>query len=338
MADALPVGKLRLELLRELLAECPCGDPHVLLGPALGEDVAVVELGERCLVLKTDPVTFATDQIGWYAVHINANDIATSGATPRWFLATVLLPEAMADEAMIRQIMHQMRDACTEIGVALVGGHTEVTYGLDRPIVIGQMVGEVTRGHLVRSRGAKPDDLLLLTKGIGLEGAAIIARERPEALRAIDHSAEEISAMRDLIYEPGISVLRDARIACQTGHVHAMHDPTEGGVATGLWELALAGNVGIEVDGEQLNRLNPYGAVFGQLGLEPLGVIASGALIIAAPEEHALRILWRLLDAGINCAVVGTVTSARQGCTLRRGDRVTELPRYDQDEIAKLFA
>jgi hydrogenase maturation factor len=298
----------------------------------------VVEVGDRCLVLKTDPITFATDEIGWYAVHINANDIATSCATPKWFLATVLLPAGQATEELARRIMRQMGEACAEIGASLVGGHTEITYGLDRPIVVGQMIGEVPRGHLICTAGARPADLLLLTKGLGIEGAAIVAREKPDRLRALGYSEQRITELRNLIYAPGISVLRDARLACEAGHVHAMHDPTEGGVATGVWELALAANVGVEVDAEALDRLNPYGEMFQRLGLDPLGVIASGALLIAAPAHNAERIMWHLVESGIRCAVIGAVTSGRHGCTLRRGDSVTDLPRYDRDEIAKLFA
>jgi hydrogenase maturation factor len=338
MPEHLPIGKLNLETLRQLLAKAPMNDDRVLVGPQIGEDVAVIEMHDVCLVAKTDPITFATDEIGWYAVTINANDIATSGATPKWFLATVLLPEGRTTEECATEIFDQIAAACAELGVSLIGGHTEVTHGLDRPIVIGQMLGEVARSHLVHTAGAKPGDLLLLTKAVALEGTAILAREKPAFLRQLGHSEDAIARLRNLLHDPGISVVRDARIACRAGRVHAMHDPTEGGVVTGIWELAIAANVGVEVDFEELQRLNPYGELWEKLELDSLGVIASGALLISAPEAHAMQIMWALLDEGLDCGIVGNILPSHQGVRLRRAAELTDLPRYDQDEITKLFA
>ena len=338
MTAPLPIGKLNMDTLRELLAKAEITDERVLVGPRIGEDVAVIDMGDVCLVAKTDPITFATDEIGWYAVTINANDIATSGATPKWFLATVLLPQGRTTDELVRRIFDQIAGACAALGVSLVGGHTEVTHGLDRPIVIGQMLGEVARSHLVHTAGAQPGDLLLLTKGIALEGTAILAREKRPFLVDMGYPEDEIERLRNLLHDPGISVVRDARIACQAGRVHAMHDPTEGGVATGIWELAIAANVGVEVDFDELQRLNPYGELWEKLGLDPLGVIASGALLICAPEAHALQIMWALLDEGLDCGIVGNLRAPHHGVKLRRADHLIDLPRYDQDEIAKLFA
>ncbi len=338
MPNYLPIGKLSIDTLRELLAKVELRDDRVLVGPQIGEDVAVIEMPEVCLVAKTDPITFATDEIGWYAVTINANDIATSGATPKWFLATVLLPQSRSTEQLAHDIFDQIVSACAALDVSLVGGHTEITYGLDRPIIVGQMLGEVAKSHLIRTAGAKPGDLLLLTKAVALEGTAILARERSTFLADAGYSADDIERLRNLLHDPGISVVPEARIACQAGRVHAMHDPTEGGVATGIWELAIAANVGVEVDFDELQRLNPYGEIWEKLGLDPLGVIASGALLISAPESHALQILWALLDEGFDCGIIGHLVGPQQGVKLRRGKRLADLPRYDQDEIAKLFA
>ena len=178
MSAAFPLGKLPADVLARLLENIQPADPRVIVGPGIGLDAAVIDMGDRLLVAKSDPITFATDSIGWYAVQVNANDIATTGATARWFLATLLLPESHADAAMAESIFSQIHSACAAISVSLVGGHTEITYGLDRPIVVGAMLGEVTRDRLVRPSGAQPGDALLLTKGIAVEGTAIIARER----------------------------------------------------------------------------------------------------------------------------------------------------------------
>jgi hydrogenase maturation factor len=174
------VGKLPAEHLGKLLAKYAPLDDRVVVGPRVGEDAAVLDMGDRCLVATTDPITFATDELGWYALHVNANDLAVRGARPRWFLATVLLPEARASAAQVEALFAELGGACQELGVSLIGGHTEVTAGLPRPIVVGAMLGEVARERLVTTAGAREGDVLLLTKGVPLEGAAIIARERGE--------------------------------------------------------------------------------------------------------------------------------------------------------------
>src|SRR5512139_1257066 len=153
MSTPFPLGKLPADMLARLLAQVRPVDPRVLVGPGIGLDAAVIDMGDRLLVAKSDPITFATDSIGWYAVQVNANDIATTGAAPRWFLATILLPASRADEALAQEILGQIHRACTNIGVRLVGEHTEITYELDRPIVVGTMLGEVTHERLVTSSG-----------------------------------------------------------------------------------------------------------------------------------------------------------------------------------------
>ena len=219
-------GKLPPELLQRLLATYVKADPRVIVGPAVGEDAAIIDMGDRYLIAKSDPITFATDAIGHYAVIVNANDIATRGGQPKWFLATLLLPEQTTSEALVEAIFGQIAQACNAFGIALIGGHTEVTYGLDRPILAGHMLGEVEPAGLVTTAGAQIGDMLLLTKGICLEGACIIARERESDLRRRGVPEAVIQRAKNFLFDPGISVVRDARIAISTSHIHAMHDPT----------------------------------------------------------------------------------------------------------------
>ena len=230
----LPPGKLPAALLEELLQqqESPA-DPRLLIGPRPGEDAAVIDVGERLLIATSDPVTFATDAIGYYAVNVNANDIASMGGTPRWFLATLLLPESSTTTDLVRDIFTQIREACRDLQVTLVGGHTEITLGLDRPLVCGQMLGETTRDRLATSAGAQIGDAVLLTKGYPLEGSAIMARERAAQLADQGFAARDVDRWQGLLFDPGISVVRDAAVLQQAAEVHAMHDPTEGGMATG---------------------------------------------------------------------------------------------------------
>ena len=182
MSSFLPVGKLPDAKLNAVLQRLPRRDPRVVLGPRLGEDVAVLDLNDRYLVVASDPVTFASDRIGWYVVHINANDVAVLGAKPRWFMAVVLLPEGTSMAELAARIMADVANTCDALDVTVCGGHTEITAGLDRPIVIGQMLGEVSPEHLVRKNRIQVDDQVILTHGAAIEGTALLAREKHAAL------------------------------------------------------------------------------------------------------------------------------------------------------------
>ncbi len=330
-----PLGKLPQEDLVELLHHQTLDDPRVILGPGLGRDAAVITFGDRYLVAKSDPITFATAEIGWYAVHVNANDVACLGAQPRWFLATLLMPEGQTDRARVEEIFDQIHRGCKEVGAVLVGGHTEITYGLERPIVVGAMFGEVEPEQLVRSDGARPGDTLILTKGIAVEGTALIAREHPDRLQESVTEAMLTRAV-DFLHDPGISVVRDAAIITAAGEVHAMHDPTEGGVATGLWEMMGAAGVGAVIDAGALPFLPETQALATALGLDPLGLIASGALLAAVNPEDAPVITAALERAGIAGTVIGRVRE-EPGVVVQNTDGTHALPTFPRDEIARLF-
>ncbi len=335
MQASYPLGKLPAAHLARLLARHAPSDQRVVLGPGVGRDAAVISFGDRYLVAKTDPITFASDEIGWYAVHVNANDIACTGATVHWFLVTLLLPETRTDEALVDIIFDQIAEACAELGVELVGGHTEITHGLDRPIVVGCMLGEVAPERLVRPDGARPGDGLLVTKGIAVEGTAIIAREKEDDLVGLDGALLE--QCRAFLHDPGISVVRDAAVAMAAGDVHAMHDPTEGGLATGLWELVEAAGVGLAVDEAAIPILPETQVLCTRLGLDPLGLIASGALLLAVAPEDTAVILAALEKAGIAAAHIGHVVERERGVVLRSAAGERPLPRFERDEIARLF-
>ena len=335
--SVLPTGKLPPALLDSLLARHARPDPRVVLGPRAGEDAAIIDMGERYLVVKTDPITFATDEIGWYAVNVNANDVACCGAVPKWFLATLLLPEQRTEPALVERIFAQIAGACVDLDVTLCGGHTEITYGLDRPIVVGQMLGEVAPDAFLSTSGARAGDILILTKGLAVEGTAIIASEKRAELEAAIGAAE-LDRWAAMLHDPGISVVPDARCAIAAGGVHALHDPTEGGVATSLWELARAAGVGVQVEEAALPVLAPCRTLCRHFGLDPLGLIASGALLIAAASEAADAIVAALEGAGIAASRIGRVVEPSAGCVLRdAAGRCRPLPCFARDEIARLF-
>jgi hydrogenase expression/formation protein HypE len=336
--SVLTPGKLPPELLQRLLTSYTRADPRVIVGPAVGEDAAIIDMGDRYLIAKSDPITFATDAIGYYAVVVNANDIATRGGRPKWFLATLLLPERATSVALVESIFAQLAAACQAFGVAVVGGHTEVTHGLDRPILSGHMLGEVDPAGLITTSGAQVGDVLLLTKGICIEGTAIIAREREQELRRSDVPEGLIQRAKGFLFEPGISVVRDAQIAIGAGRVHAMHDPTEGGLAMAVHELASAAHVGIVIEANRIPLLEESALLCRAYGLDPLGTIASGALLITTPAEEALRIQQALRLNNIACEAIGRIVPPSEGVLLNAGSELRALPQFFRDEITKLFA
>lgn len=331
------LGKFPQEFLQRLLAKVPANDPRVMVGPRIGADAAVLQTGNALLVAKSDPVTFATDRIGWYAVQVNANDIACMGATPRWFLSTLLVPQSFSQEEA-EGVFDQVLEACQALGVVLVGGHSEVTYGLDRPIVLGCMLGEVPADKLVRSGGAQEGDSIVLTKGIAIEGTALLARERAAELRRAGVPDSVIAEAAGFLTRPGISVVTDARIACATVEVHAMHDPTEGGLVTGLRELALAAELGAAVEEGSIPVFPQCEAVCQALGLNPLGLLASGALLITLPAGQVLALLSALEREGIVGWEIGQMLAAEEGLVMFGRGGEAPLPEFPRDELARYFA
>jgi hydrogenase maturation factor len=334
---SLPVGKLRAEALQGYLAKAPGHDPRVVVGPRVGEDAAVIDMGDRYLIATTDPITFTTDAVAWYALHVNANDVAVRGARPRWFLATLLLPEGGTTDASVEQLFVELGQACAELDVALVGGHTEVTHGLDRPLIVGTMLGEVDKHRLVTTGGARPGDAVVMTKGIPLEGAAIIAREREAALLTRGVGRATIGKARAYLRTPGISVLPEAEIAGELATVHAMHDATEGGLATALHELAQASGVGLRIDRDRVVVLPEGGEICEAMGLDPLGTLASGTLLMTLAPAEAGVVIHALARDGIDSHFIGQVVPAADGVTLVEGGRRRPLPQFPQDELTRIF-
>lgn len=332
-----PVGKLPAEDLDRILRRYASGaDPRLLVGPGIGRDAAVISFGSSVLVSKTDPITFATEEIGWYAVNINANDVAAMGAAPRWFLSTILLPEDKTDAGLVDRIFSGLADACRELGITLCGGHTEITHGLDRPLLIGQMLGETTADGYVSGDGARVGNRILLTKGIAIEATALIAMEKSDEVRT-RFSDEFLETCRRYLRKPGLSVVREARLAMETGGVRAMHDPTEGGLASGLREIAVASGVGMLIEKDRIPLLPEPEALCAFYGLDPLGVIASGALLIVVEADRAQPLAARLGEAGIPVADVGSVEPPEFGIRIRSKGEIADLPAFDRDEIGKVF-
>ncbi len=339
-SEDLPIGKLPAEKLRALLSSLPTNASDVVIGPGIGLDCAVVESPKKLLVLKSDPITFTSDSIGWYLVHINLNDLATTGAIPRWLMVVMLLPEENASR-VASEISTQLQEVCRNYGINIIGGHTEITHGLDRPILVGTLIGEVDRCNLISPKGAEPGDRLLLTKGVPIEAVSIIGRDFPERLRGAPAglSSDEIQEAINYLYDPGISIYRDARTAIRVGGVHAMHDPTEGGIYTALWELAEACQHSLSINLEHIPIPPLAQRICQALKLDPFGAIASGALLLAVTPEKSDEIQNALHLEGIACAEIGEVCTGSGPPAVWTGIHPNKqiLPKPIRDEIGKLF-
>ena len=337
MSNTLPLGKLPAQLLAQLLAKTASNDPAILLGPGVGLDCAVLELGDTLLVLKSDPITFATAEIGWYLVQVNANDIATTGATPQWLMLTMLLPEGTTTPDSTRTLFQQVQSACDAIGVSIIGGHTEITHGIDRPIFIGTMIGTATHDTLITPQGAQPGDQLLLTKGVPIEATSILAREFADKLRPILGEAG-LAEAQNYLYDPGISVLPEAKIAAQSGQVTAMHDPTEGGLLGALWELAVACGHSLIIDTSRVHMPALSQKICTTFNLDPLATIASGALLFSCRQDGVTAVLAEMENAGIPCTPIGYIEAGTATVWQETDKHRTPLPQPIRDEIAHLFA
>ncbi len=332
----LPMGKLPSALLERFLNKIQTKDQSVVLGPAIGEDVAVIRFGNKLLVAKADPVTLAIDLIGWYAVNINANDIATLGVKPRWFLASVLLPENSTDKDA-EGILDQILAACNSLNITLVGGHTEITYGLNRPIIVGCMLAEEEDRPIITTSGTRIGDDIVLTKGIAIEGTALLAREVGALLLERELSPVLLKRAANFLFTPGISVLKEALIARTHTDVHSMHDPTEGGLATGLWEVTVAAKVGILVEEDKIPILPECKEICDKLGLNPLGLLASGSLIITLSPTDTPGLLSALKEVGVSAAVIGRVVKPEEGLKMRTSKGIEPLPQFARDELARFL-
>lgn len=326
--SAIPPGKPPAELLRRLLVqrELP---PEVRLGPALGEDACAIELAGGILVASTDPITLTGRGVGRYAVTVSANDVAVTGARPRWFLATVLMPTGTT-EADLEELFADMGSALGGLGATLVGGHTEITPAVSQPVVVGQMLGMAEASRLLSTGGVRAGDAIVQIGAAPVEGAAVLAVEAGDRLRGLDPTVLERAVAA--AEEPGVSVVEPALEAARLGAV-ALHDPTEGGIASGLHEMADAAGVGLTVGRDRVLWFEPGLAVCTALGADPWATLASGALLAAFPSDVADAAVAELIRSGRDASRIGTAEPGRGV----RGDDGRALPRPDRDEVARIL-
>jgi hydrogenase maturation factor len=301
----------------------------------VGEDAAAVDIDkDEVLVIKSDPITFATDAIGHYAVLINANDIATSGAVPRWFLSTLLFPSGVT-ASFIRHVMYELDSVCRRFNITLCGGHTEITDAVTRPVITGMLVGTVPKNRLIDKRNMKPGDDVLLTKALAVEGTAIIAREFGDRLHELGMTESDIEVCKHFLFS--ISILEEAKIAGNFQGVSAMHDITEGGLATALMELSIAGKHRIKINMDHIPVFPQTQKICTLLGIDPMGLIGSGSLLICSSKNETETLMDNIKNAGIDIACIGEVMEAGRGIEPVSKAGPADWPNFEVDEITRLY-
>ena len=310
----LPGGKAPLDLLAAVFAANR--DPRVVQGSGVGLDAAVLKFGDRALVATSDPITFVDADAGRLAVTVNANDIFAVGAEPEWLLATVLAPVGV-DGERVKALLGDLASACNEVGISLIGGHTEITDAVTRMVVSCALIGSAPMHQIVFSDGARDGDVIIQAGAAAVEGTAILG-----------HS--------ELLEEPGISIGAAARALREVEGVHAMHDITEGGIATAAQELTEAAGLSVLLVREDIIWLPETLAVCEERDLYPLGLLGSGTLLAAVSPGAVDRALSELSNAGVQASPIGRVT-ARSPATLRFGGQTGPLPRFARDEALRAF-
>lgn len=320
------IGKVPENVLkRSILKQIKTKRPEVLVGADVGEDCAIIGLqSDEVMVLSTDPITGTTKEMGRWAVMISANDIASSGAEVIGVLVCALLPPRIR-EIKIRELMQEIEACCQELNIQVVGGHTEVTDAVNRPVLSVTGIGKVKKDRMLPTKGAKPGQDIVITKWAALEGTAILAKEKEEELlqKFPAFLIEEAKG-----YSQYLSIIKEAAIAGKS-NVSAMHDITEGGVFGALWEMAESAGVGLTIDLKKIPIKQATVEICNYFDVNPYEMMSSGSLMLAADNGYDLvRVLE---EAGIYAAVIGKVTEGNDRVVTNGEEtRFLEPPKTDQ--------
>lgn len=320
------IGKIPETVLkRSVFKQIKHRREEVIVKPGVGEDCSVLDLGpNQMLVLSTDPITGTANEIGTLAVHITANDIASSGAELIGIMLTIILPDG-ARESDLREMMQEIEQACSELNMEVIGGHTEVSAAVRQPIVTVTGVGKIQKDSLITTAGLKPGQELVMTKWAGLEGTAIIVGEKEEELKT-KYTSDFIQGAKDFMKH--ISVVKEARIGKNLG-VTAMHDVTEGGIYGALWEIAAASKVGLKIDLKKIPIKQETVEICEFYDLNPYLLISSGCMLMGTNNGNEL--VEELAKAGISAAVIGRVTDGHERIIVNDEEmRYIEPPKSDE--------
>lgn len=323
-------GKLIPDKLNELvLNQIVKRRSDVLLYPRIGEDSAIIDFGDLVCVISTDPITGASKGAGRLAVHISCNDLASNGAEPVGVQIVLLLPEDITEDK-IKKIMREVDQGAQELGIDILGGHTEITSLVKKPIISATAIGKVRKDRYITSAGAQPGDDIIITKGAGIEGTAILANDYADYLHKKGVKAETIERAGKYIEE--ISVLPEGLISVEMG-ASAMHDVTEGGIYGALYEMAGVSEVGFDLYSDQVYLRPETKEICSCLELDPLGLISSGTMLITIPNGTTL--ITALAEKGIKAYKIGKITEQERNLWV--GEEKKEFILPDRDELWRIL-
>ena len=329
-ARSFAIGKVPPETLaRTVYPHIGKRNPRLLLGPGIGRDIAAIR-NNPVLVLTTDPITGTSSRVGEHSVYINANDVATAGAKPIWYLCTILLPDG-STEKTLSDIMLGIDRAARKLGITLARGHTETTRGIDRPIIAGFMAGE-RRGRLLRAEDVRVGDMILLTKTAGLEGTAILASDYSARLHQVPEML--LSRARRLLGQ--ISIVEEALSLSMIRGVRVMHDPTEGGVLNACWEIGEASRLGVEVWADKIPVAEETRIICSKLKLDPLKLMSSGCLLAVVAPRSIDEAIKSIRKHRTRVSIIGAMTSLSDGRKFSREGKTAVLRPISRDELYKL--
>lgn len=320
------IGKVPETILkRSVFKHLTVKRDEILLGPGIGEDCSIVELKENELfVLSTDPITGTVMDIGSLAVNITANDLATNGAEPVGIMLTMLLPENFS-EGDLKQIITDVNKVCQDLNIQVIGGHTEVTAAVNQPIISVTGVGKLKKDKLITAENVKAGHDVVMTKWVGIEGTAIIAKEKEKELKA-HYNSEFIDKAKEL--SKYISVVKEGKIASEFG-VSMMHDVTEGGLFGALWEVAAAARKGVEIILELIPIKQETIEICEYFDLNPYKLISSGSMLIIT--DNGQQLAEKLIAEGVFATVIGKITDDNDRIVIQEDTRRSlEPPKSDE--------
>lgn len=328
----LKTGKLDSELLEKIVFNnIKFKRPEVLTRPGIGEDCAVVDFGSYECIMSTDPITAAISEIGRLSIHISCNDIASNGIQPLGILLAVMLPVGTTEE-QIEEMMRQAGEASEELGVEIIGGHTEITPAVTKPVIVSTAIGRGEKWASQHSENMRPGDLIMITKSAGLEGSGIIACDFEEQLQKV-LTHEEIEKAKSLLGK--VSVVKEGVAAGKVG-THGMHDVTEGGVLGAVWEMCQIAGTGAELWVDQVPVEPVTRKICDYFDIDYLRLISSGCMIIMTPPDKKEEMEAAMEKAGVKLSCIGVIKEASEGIRMEIDGESMEIAPPASDELYKV--
>ena len=318
----LETGKLDSDMLRQIVfGKITYRNDDVKVRPGIGEDCALIDFGDYDCVMSTDPISSTVSDIGRLAIHITCNDIASNGIQPLGIMLACMLPEGTTD-ADVEEIMQQAGTTAAEVGVEIIGGHTEITPAVRQPVIVSTAIGKAPAGTSQDGNDMKPGDFIMMTKAVGLEGTGIIACDHEEQIRAACGpdgerlvSDEEIAKAKSFL--DLVSVVPEGVAAGKVG-THGMHDITEGGILGAVWEMCQISRTGAEVWEDAIPMHPETEKICRLFDVDPLRLISSGSMIIIVPKEKRAEMEEAMKAAGVDASVIGIIKEESDGICMAR--------------------